>query len=369
MDLFSGAGGLSLGLKQAGWTPLLAVDNWPDAVETYSAHFDEPIHRESISDLTENSLREQLSDTPSWIVGGPPCQGFSTVGKRHRKDPRNFLVREYARVVNILRPEGFLIENVVGLRDMRFIGFIEALFSQIGYGVTPIVLAAADYGVPQLRRRILFIGDRERRAFIPPEPLYSDCVSVWDAIGDLPELKPGEVATAYVREPFTAYQRSLRGESQELQGHVASNHPAHLVQAISFIPDGGNRSAIPDAFQPKSGYHNSYSRLHSGSPAVAVTQNMGKPSGTRCIHPFQDRGLTAREGARLQGFPDSFHFTGGITSQRLQVANAVSPILARVIGRALIDPDSWTEAPVGAIQTTPCLEPSELASSAACATS
>jgi DNA (cytosine-5)-methyltransferase 1 len=107
------------------------------------------------------------------------------------------------------------------------------------------------------------------------------------------------------------------------------------VQAISYIPDGGNRRDIPPDLQPRSGFHNSYSRLHSGSPAVAVTQNMGKPSGTRCIHPFQNRGLTAREGARLQGFPDRFHFTAGSTSQRLQIANAVSPILAEAMGRHL----------------------------------
>jgi DNA (cytosine-5)-methyltransferase 1 len=146
---------------------------------------------------------------------------------------------------------------------------------------------------------------------------------------------------AYEQEPFTKYQRAMRRGSRELQGHQASAHPPHLVRAISHIPDGGNRRDIPSHFQPKSGYHNSYSRLHSGSPAVAVTQNMGKPSGTRCIHPTQDRGLTAREGARLQGFPDSFHFAGGVTSQRLQVANAVSPILAQKVASALAEPSRW----------------------------
>ncbi len=117
----------------------------------------------------------------------------------------------------------------------------------------------------------------------------------------------------------------------------------HLVKAISHIPDGGNRRHIPKSLQPASGFHNSYSRLNSQAPAVAVTQNMGKPSGTRCIHPFQHRGLTAREGARLQGFPDTFVFSNGVTGQRLQVANAVSPILAEVIGKSLADEQSWTD--------------------------
>jgi len=135
----------------------------------------------------------------------------------------------------------------------------------------------------------------------------------------------------------------MREGSTQLQGHTVSSHPPHLVKAISFIPDGGNRRAIPDAYQPKSGFHNSYSRLSSKHPAVAVTSNLGKPSATRCIHPFQDRGLTAREGARLQGFPDTFHFAAGVTSQRLQVANAVPPILAEMLGRHLVDPRAWCE--------------------------
>lgn len=135
----------------------------------------------------------------------------------------------------------------------------------------------------------------------------------------------------------------MRKGSHELQGHVVSRHPPYLVKAISFIPDGGNRRHIPPEYQPKSGFHNSYSRLHSQSPAVAVTQNMGKPSGTRCIHPTQHRGLTAREGARLQGFPDTFHFSGGVTSQRLQIANAVSPILAKQIGKTLLQGNRFVD--------------------------
>jgi DNA (cytosine-5)-methyltransferase 1 len=166
-------------------------------------------------------------------------------------------------------------------------------------------------------------------------------VTVWDAIGDLPEVGPGEEATAYDRPAASEYQTRLRKNSKTIQGHIASSHPPHLIKAISFIPDGGNRRSIPPHFQPRSGFHNSYSRLSSTAPAVAVTQNMGKPSGTRCIHPFQHRGLTAREGARLQGFPDIFHFSGGVTSQRLQIANAVSPILAKEVGQALSDVSNW----------------------------
>jgi len=346
IDLFCGSGGLSLGLAQAGWTALGAVDHWPDAVSTYRQNF--PGHRcekAEIQDLSASRLGVLLDERPDWVVGGPPCQGFSTVGRRERDDPRNRLVREFHRVVSVLEPSGFLIENVTGLRDMRFVREIVALFDPLGYEVNAFVLAAADYGVPQLRRRILFVGSREGRTFVPPAPTHTPdrYVTVWDAIGDLPELQPGEEKTTYDGPPQTDYQAELRRDSDRLQGHVASAHPRHLVKAISYIPDGGNRRSIPSEHQPRSGFHNSYSRLDSRSPAVAVTQNMGKPSGTRCIHPFQHRGLTAREGARLQGFPDTFHFTGGITSQRLQIANAVSPIFANQIAQALQGDENWTD--------------------------
>lgn len=353
VDLFSGAGGLSLGLKNAGWRPLLAVDSWPDAIRTYRSNFeDHPALLLPVEALSEKILRENIAETPDWVVGGPPCQGFSTIGKRIKEDPRNQLVREFARVVSILKPRGFVVENVVGLRDMDFVEDVSELFEGLGYRVSVMVLRSADYGVPQLRHRIFFVGDFAGRTFERPVPTYKDgsYVTVWDAIGDLPELAPGEAVESYRLPPRTEYQRKMRQGATYLQGHQASNHPPHLVRAISHIPDGGNRSAIPDAFQPKSGYHNSYSRLHSGSPAVAVTQNMGKPSGTRCIHPFQNRGLTAREGARLQGFPDKFHFSSGVTSQRLQVANAVSPILAEAIGRALVDVASWGHFPAEAAE-------------------
>jgi DNA (cytosine-5)-methyltransferase 1 len=348
VDLFCGAGGLTLGLTNAGWRPLLGVDVWPEALETYQSNFsDHPALLSKIEDLTDKRLERLLPSSPDWVVGGPPCQGFSTVGKRLRDDPRNRLVYEFARVVGTLQPKGFVIENVVGLRDMNFVEAVSALLQSIGYEVSVMVLRAADYGVPQLRHRIFFIGDKAGRRFLCPQPTHQPAsfATVWDAIGDLPELQPGESASAYDKPAQTKYQREMRRGSRLLQGHQASSHPPSLVKAISFIPDGGNRRSIPSRYQPPSGFHNSYSRLHSASPAVAVTQNMGKPSGTRCIHPFQHRGLTAREGARLQGFPDWFHFRSGVTSQRLQIANAVSPILAKVLGLALSENAAWDAAP------------------------
>lgn len=347
VDLFSGAGGLSLGLQQAGWKPLLACEIWSDAVETYRLNFeDHPVFDGDIRKLDEKYLASALSSQPHWVVGGPPCQGYSTVGKRRLDDERNTLFKEFGRIVDILRPRNFLIENVLGMRDMSFIQPVCRYFREIGYTVSPLVVRAADFGVPQLRRRVLFVGSRTGEFFDQPKPTHSEeeWVSVIDAIGDLPALSAGEVAFEYDMPPSTAFQIEMRKDSNSIQGHVASRHPEALVKAISFIPDGGNRTAIPNEYQPSSGFHNSYSRLDSNKPAVAVTQNMGKPSGTRCIHPLQHRGLTAREGARLQGFPDRFHFSGGTTSQRLQIANAVSPILAKALATSLVDVGNWCEA-------------------------
>ena len=362
VDLFAGAGGLSLGFKRAGWRSLLAVDIWEDAVRTYDhnfavdwlhAHGAEGLasygRKSLVADLFESGAKTKIVDVldgqrPDWVIGGPPCKGFSTIGKRDRNDPRNRLVEEFADVVALLEPKGFLIENVLGLRDMNFVGEVVKRFQQLGYTVVPAVLKAAEYGVPQLRHRVVFVGTRDGRAFKKPRALREKAgfTTVWDAIGDLPELAPGQQILRYDRPAFTAFQEAMRRGSDSLQGHEASKHPASLVRAISFIPDGGNRTHIPPEYQPRSGFHNSYSRLDSQAPAVAVTQNMGKPSATRCVHPIQNRGLSSREGARLQTFPDWFHFQGGLVSQREQIANAVPPVLAEVIARSLASADSWS---------------------------
>lgn len=344
IDLFAGAGGLSWGLEESGMQCLLASDHWGDAVQTYRHNMpNHPVIEADIRDISVAQLTRTLPQKPDWIVGGPPCQGYSTVGKRDRTDPRNVLFLEFRRIVKGLRPSGFVIENVLGLKDMSFEQEVADSFRELGYRVNFMVLTAAEHGVPQLRRRVVFVGHRTKGMFQGPAVTHDPetFVSVADAIDDLPALGPGESTDRYGKQPRSAFQKEMRGSEELIQGHSVSRHPEHLVKAISYIPDGGNRTAIPAKYQPKAGFHNSYSRLASWLPAVAITQNLGKPSGTRCIHPFQDRGLTTREGARLQSFPDRFHFLGGVTSQRQQVGNAVPPKLAEALGLALQDPYRW----------------------------
>jgi DNA (cytosine-5)-methyltransferase 1 len=344
VDLFAGAGGLSWGLKEAGMKCLLASDHWEDAVVTYRHNMrDHQMVKADIRELTVARLRRLLPEKPDWIVGGPPCQGYSTVGKRNRSDPRNGLFLEFRKLVAGIKPKGFVIENVLGLKDMSYEHEVAESFKELGYRVRFMVLTSAEYGVPQLRRRVVFVGHKERGLFQGPAITHEDdtYVSVADAIFDLPELRAGQSTDTYDKSPTTPYQKLMRQAEHTLQGHIVSKHPDQLVKAISFIPDGGNRLAIPPKYQPRAGFHNSYSRLASWRPAVAITQNLGKPSATRCIHPTQHRGLTTREGARLQSFPDQFHFLGGVTSQRLQVGNAVPPILAQAVGEALQDELRW----------------------------
>lgn len=352
LDLFCGIGGLSLGLKQAGFEILGGADKWDLAVNTYNYNNDSTavpfdINVESPSDLlTELSIQSGDVDV---IAGGPPCQGFSTVGKRDPSDKRNQLWRSYFEFVKQISPAYIIIENVEGLAVMRngkIRGNIEMAFMSVGYKIKSRILTSADYGVPQLRKRLIFIGWK----FGLTEPNWPETinpasyVSVDAAIGDLPPLLSGEIKREYELKPYTKYQSCLRANSTVLHNHQAANHPERLVHVISHIPDGGNRKSIPDHLQPRSGFHNSYARLASWKPAIAVTSNMRKPSSARAIHPFQNRGLTVREGLRLQTFPDSFKVLGSRTSQYLQVGNAVPPLLAKAIGQCVADAFFTSEA-------------------------
>jgi DNA (cytosine-5)-methyltransferase 1 len=343
LDLFCGIGGLSLGLERAGFEPVGGVDCWEEAAKTFE-HNHAPqrclvgdvatIQATDVEEFFEIG-REQID----LMVGGPPCQGFSTVGKRDSGDPRNKLWEHYLNLVTEFRPAYVLIENVEGLVVMDRGDVCERIvanFAKIGYRAKWKLLRSADFGVPQLRKRVIFVaaldGLAEPRF---PAPTVSEHVSVADAIFDLPSLTSGESADVYDKSPSTPYQRARRGRSRILRNHQAANHPSRLVEVLSHIPDGGNRKSIPDHLQPKSGFHNSYARLASNKPAVAVTSNMRKPSSARATHPIQPRGLTVREGLRLQTFDDSFEVLGSRTSQYLQVGNAVPPLLGEAMGRQL----------------------------------
>jgi len=343
LDLFCGIGGLSLGLHRAGLRSVGGIDHWSDALATFHHNLGLPTLEADLARASLGEISDGLGFDPAGVdvvVGGPPCQGFSTVGKRDHTDPRNLLWQHFFELVQEIRPAYVVIENVEGLLVAdrgRIRANIEDAFRSVGYAMKSTLLRAADFGVPQLRKRVLFLGWLDglaEPAF--PEPTVSKHVTVAEAIFDLPALRPGETKTNYGHPPVTAYQIDRRGRSDVVHNHTAANHPDSLVEILKHIPDGGNRLSIPDHLQPKSGFHNSYARLDSQKPAIAVTSNMRKPSSARATHPLQHRGLTVREGLRLQSFDDDFVVLGSRTSQYLQVGNAVPPLLGAAIGREVL---------------------------------
>ncbi|ELZ41849.1 DNA cytosine methyltransferase [Halorubrum tebenquichense] len=342
VDLFAGAGGLSVGLERAGFELVHAVEVDDDARTSFANNREGLEPEEMTQDIREvdnQDITEVVGrDTVDLVAGGPPCQGFSEVVSPDGSDDRNHLFVNFISWVNELDPKAALFENVRGMTntaDGKFFDAVEESFDQMGYDVTHRVVEASDFGVPQHRHRLLVLATKKSETELPFDGFELDPVDipgVIDGIGDLPEVGPGETKTEYDAEPETVIQRDLRGDVDDLTHHQAANHSDDMVEMLSHISDGGNRTEIPDELQPSSGYHNSYSRLDSEEPAVAITSNMSKPSSARCVHPFQDRGLTPREGARLQTFPDSYRFEGRLGAVRKQIGNAVPPYLAEAVG-------------------------------------
>lgn len=342
VDLFAGAGGLSVGLERAGFELAHAVEVDDDARASFANNREDLKPEKMTQDIREvdnQDITEIVGrDHVDLVAGGPPCQGFSEVVSPDGSDDRNHLFVNFISWVNELGPEAALFENVRGMQntaDGKFLDAVEKSFDRIGYDVSHRVVKASDFGVPQQRHRLLVLATKRSATKLPFDGFELDPVEtpgVIAGIGDLPEVGPGEEKTEYNADPTTVIQDDLRGDATDLTHHQAASHSEDMVEMISHISDGGNRTEIPDELQPSSGYHNSYSRLNSQEPAVAITSNMSKPSSARCIHPFQHRGLTPREGARLQTFPDRYRFEGGLVSVRQQIGNAVPPYLAEAVG-------------------------------------
>lgn len=352
VDLFAGAGGFSIGLEMAGFKSIFAVEIDKDAVATYRAnHHESEVFDQNIEELRTEGLTRRLQvrrGELELLVGGPPCQGFSTVGKKDSADPRNQLFKQYFRIVDALRPKFVAFENVTGFKRM-YSGSVFAVvceeFRRLGYDVEGRILNAVNFGVPQVRERTIVLGvPRGTRIPWPVEThdvagaasLYlKPALTLEDALSDLPRVKSGEGSERYASGPRTDFQRLLRGANTRLSEHVGPNHGASLMRVIRNVPPGGCIKDIPKQFRPGTGFANTYARLWWDRPSTTITRNFGTPSSSRCIHPLLDRGLTTREGARLQSFPDDFKFVGTRTSKNLQIGNAVPPLLAKAIGDAL----------------------------------
>lgn len=314
VDLFSGAGGLSLGFEMAGFNNVFSVEYDKKIAESYKKNF--PTHNLLVKDIQEITDDEiitlQHNQEVDVVIGGPPCQGFSLAGRIGRsfvEDKRNYLFKEFARVVKIIDPKMFVMENVARMishNKGQTILEIKTEFESLGYSVQYKVLQAADYGVPQKRQRIFIVGTKNKE-FNFPTPIGTT-ITVKEAIGDLPPLKSGE--------------------RSEVPNHFSMNHSSQMLKKMSYIGDGGNRNQIPEDLRPKTGDIRKYIRYDSQKPSVTVTGDMRK-----IFHYEQNRALTPRELARLQSFPDSFIFEGNSISIQQQIGNAVPPLLGYAVAK------------------------------------
>lgn len=395
VDLFSGAGGLTFGfyyrlrnnsfVRNRKNTFVFANEFDRHAATAFRANYpDIPMLQCDIKSLSEEKIQEMIGNEPvDIIIGGPPCQSFSTVGKR-RYDDKAKLYTEYLRCLRIIRPKMFLFENVKGMLSMReqlpvidengnekvdekgktvtkpgrlIIDVIKEQFSaideQTGYTfVGEDVLDAVDYGVPQHRERVFLVGVRNDLAnqitWEYPKKICGEnkqaFLTIAEAISDLPELGEGENITEYDAGPVNGFQELMRGPNDVLNCHYCGTHNEKLRRVIAAVPQGRGRQYInmlvdrgelPEYCRLTSGYANTYGRLVENRPSTTITNNMCTPSGLRCIHYDQNRELSPREGARIQSFPDWFVFSGEKANVTTQIGNAVPPLLALRIARQI----------------------------------
>lgn len=378
VDLFSGAGGLTFGFKKKIFRNRFIDDDRFEfifaneydqfAAETFRINFPEiPMLEEDIENLdfeflTNNNVNLNNVDL---VIGGPPCQSFSTVGKR-QYDNRAKMYKEYRRLLSISKPKMFVFENVLGLLTMKndlkkpviddviasFQNFedIDSKLKNFGYIVHKKVLNAKDFGVPQSRERVFLVGIRSdlsiKSKWKFPLPTTKEPLTVSDAISDLPYLDNGEASRLYDKKPQTKYQYLMRGNNRELENHINGVFGDRMQQIMAAVIEGEGKNYINNLVKegklPKelfltSGYGNTYGRLWWDRPSTTITNNLSTPSSLRCIHPKQNRALTAREGARLQSFPDSFKFSGPRSRVNMQVGNAVPPLLSYALANSIYD--------------------------------
>lgn len=382
IDLFSGAGGLGIGLSKAGFTPIISLDADSDSLETLSKHSNHEILKTDINSFIEElEQRKRKLPNVDLLAGGPPCQGFCSINpNRNENDPRNSLVDAFLHVVSILKPNAVLIENVTGLLSLAkgyAINKIENRLIALGYQVSYKVLQAAHYGVPQSRWRLFVVGYK-RGHFSFPEPtheasitpnfvrgreltftikskdLFSNILNkntVWDAISDLPSLINGGglPEVPYDQQSQTDYQIARRQHSTMLHNHVVKKLQCVNLQRVSALPsERMNWTDLPEGLMPENlkrmrekykgrvGSKTRFQRLRkSGLFSTIVTSP--DPYWGAFIHPEQNRVISVREAARAQSFDDDIKFYGSLNSQYRQIGNAVPPLLATAIGEKLLD--------------------------------
>lgn len=346
VDLFAGVGGLSYGFSQLDeFSIVMANEIEKDISKAYSLnHPDVNMINCDINDLTEEVIKKAIGDQViDIVVGGPPCQSYSTLGKRQMDDRAN-LFMQYKRILSIIKPKAFVFENVTGILSMdggKLFKNVQRGFAELGYELKYQVLNALDYGVPQVRERVILVGFLGENKFEYPVPTHGDgklpYVTLREAIGDLPVIGSGESNNSYMTEPTNDFLRFVRKDGATVATeHSAPKNGAHLIKIMQTLKDGQSKDDLPEDIRPKSGYGNTYAKLWWDRPSTTITRNFACPSSSRCIHPRDSRAMSIREGARLQSFPDDYQFYGADGMKRLEIGNAVPPLLSVAIAKQML---------------------------------
>lgn len=363
IDLFAGCGGLSLGFKEAGFEVVLAIEKDTSAAETYK--YNHPDTKVIVGDITAiHNPKEYTGDVEiDGIVGGPSCQGYSLSGKRDPKDPRNSLFMDFLRFVELYNPKFFVMENVQGMLSMKtkngenVVDIVDKEIKSLGYNYEIYKLNAAEFGVPQSRIRIFFIGIREDIEFdsdlLEPKGFLfgDDQITLEEAIMDLPQINAceGSEEQFYDREPTNDYQREMRNGSKLVRNHVAMKHTKRIIERFKHIGFGQSVADVPEEFgqrkrgNPKERSGKSFSQNNMRPFPDKPSPTIPASFQSNFVHPYLHRNFTAREGARLQSFPDTYIFKGNRTnmswdktlSQYQQIGNAVPPLLAKGVAESI----------------------------------
>jgi DNA (cytosine-5)-methyltransferase 1 len=343
VDLFAGAGGLSLGASMAGIDVRLAVEKDYYAAGTYKLNHPETV-MENI-DINELEKIDIEKESTTLLFGGAPCQGFSTSNQktRSKENSSNWLFQQFVRLAKQWQPDWIVFENVRGIIETEkklFLNEIVSAFERIGYTCAWEILNAADFGVPQTRSRFFLVGSKHGKEIKFPQATLETKTTVKQAFEDLPELENGakEDLLEYPRKARTNYVKFLRSDLSSCTGHLVSKNSKTVLERYEYIPQGGNWKDIPEDlmknYTDRSRCHTGiYHRLTAEAPSVTI----GNYRKAMLIHPWENRGLSVREAARLQSFPDSYKFVGSIGFQQQQVSNAVPPLLAKAVFGAIVE--------------------------------
>lgn len=343
LDLFSGCGGISLGFEMAGYEILGGIDANEEAVETFQFNFpNSKAYSKNLMDIdTDEILRlyPNIKDVDV-VVGGPPCQGFSSANRNQKEedDPRNKLFFEFLKFVKVADPKAVLIENVRGIltKDNGYAkDRIVSILEEMGYSVSYSLLNAADLGVPQKRIRNFFVATKGEAFDFESISKSKTKVTVREALEELYifDSQPAQNTYLLSERPKTPFQEYLRSETNEIHNHLITRPSQKVIDRMSHVPQGGNWKDVPEGLWEtvRNNRHSSaYKRLDENECSITLDTGHGN-----YFHPIEHRVPTVRESARLQAFPDSFIFCGSKTAQYRQVGNAVPPLLAYELAVAI----------------------------------